>query len=215
MRQRTRLVAKATVAAVMCTMVGATIAAASPSAAPSSTAASSSSATAGDKAPGKGGGGIDNAQLAKVAASLHVSVQRLTTALGNLKKAFGQGTSKVDAVAAFAKELGVSVKQAEAALGELGGGKVKQPGSGVPAEAVHLLAGELHISVDRARQVFTDIEKLQPRSRDITADPGFIRIARGLGITPQQLVTALIDVKEKLAGSAPKAPPKTAPSPTK
>jgi hypothetical protein len=192
-------------AAAMCTMVEATMASASPNAAPSASA----SATAGAKAPGQGKTpGGDQAQLAKVAAGLHVSVHRLITALDNLKKAIGQGTSKPDALAAFAKELGVGVEQAKAALGELGGGgKVKMPGSGVPAEAVRLLAGELHISLDRARQVFGDIEKLRPTSRDITTDPGFIRIARGLGITPKQLVAALTDMKEELAGSAPKPAP--------
>ena len=58
--------------------------------------------------PGKGGGGVEQAKFAKVAASLHVTVQQLITALQNMKKAIGQGTSPADALAAFAKELGVT-----------------------------------------------------------------------------------------------------------
>lgn len=210
MRQRTRLFAGAMVAAAMCTVLGTAVASASPTAAPSTSA----SATVGAKAPGpgqqKGGGGIGQAELAKVAASLHVSVQRLTTALVNLKKAIGQGTSPSDALAAFAKELGVSVAQAKAALAELSGGaKAGKPSAGEQAAAARILADELHVSVDRARQVLAELEKLRPASRDITTDPGFVRIARGLGITPQQLATDLVQMKEKLAGSA------SAPVPTK
>lgn len=209
MRQRTRLVAGAMVAAAMCTVLGTAAASASPTAAPSTSA----SATVGATAPGPGqkkGGGISQAELAKVAASLHVSVKRLTTALQNMKKAIGQGTSPSDALAAFAKELGVSVAQVKAALVELGGGaKAGKPGPGDQAEAARILAGELHVSVDRARQVLTEIQRLHPASHDVTTDPGFVRIARGLGITPQQLAADLVQMKEKLAGSAPaKAPTK-------
>lgn len=203
MRQRTRLVAGAMVAAAMCTVLGTAAASASPTTAPSTSA----SATVGAKAPGpgekKGGGGISEAELAKVAASLHVSVKQLTTALVDLKKAIGQGTSPSDALAAFAKELGVSATQAKAALAELtGGAKAGKPGAVVEAEAARILAGELHVSVDRARQVLTEIQQLRPASRDITTDPGFARIARGLGITPQQLASDLVQMKQKLVGSA-------------
>lgn len=210
MLQRTRWAAGAITAAVLCTVVGASVAAASPNATPSASA----SATTGVKTPppGKGsGGGIDQGVLAKVAASLHVSVQQLTTALVDMKKAIGQGDTPAQALAGFAKELNITLAQAKTALAALSGdgkaGKPGKPGSGVPEQAIHLLADELHISVQRAGQVISQLEKLQPTSGDITADPGFVRIAHGLGITPQQLANALIDVKRKLAGSTPRSGP--------
>jgi hypothetical protein len=77
------------------------------SAAPTSPTAASSE---GKKSEG------NDAAVAKVAASLHVSVKQLATALRNLKQAVGKGTAEKVAVAAFAKELGISVAQAEKAL---------------------------------------------------------------------------------------------------
>jgi hypothetical protein len=72
----------------------------------------------------------------------------------------------------------------------------KKPGPGAPEEAVKLLAAELHISNDRARQVFTDLDKVTGNGEEIVKDPAFIAIAKGLGITPQRLLDALIAVKK-------------------
>ena len=145
--------------------------------------------------------GQDKAILAKVAASLHVSVQQLTTALQHLKQAELKGTPKEVALAAFAKELKVSVAQAKEALNKLSGGE--KPGA--PEEAVKLLAAELRISVDRARQVFDDLAKLKG-GKDVLKDPGFIAIAKGLGITPQKLEAALVKVKQEVGAGQPKEP---------
>ena len=212
---RNRLVA-ATMAAVTVTALVGVTTAATASASPTAAAGPSASAPGGDKSgqPGKPGGGVDSARLAKVAASLHVSVQRLTTALENLKKALSQGASKSAAVQGFAKELGVSVARAEQALQELSGGSAKTPKPGVPEAAVRLLASKLHISVDRARAVFNALAKLTYRPGDIITNPGFVAIAKSLGITPQKLLSVVSDVKKELGGK-PVQKPAPSGSPTR
>lgn len=195
---RSRFVAATMAVATLTAVVGVTTASAS------QTPAASPSASAPAK-PGKPGkpGGVDSASsrpsrpgatLAKVAASLHVSVQQLTTALDNLKRALGQGASKSAAVAGFAKKLGVSVARAQEALQELSGQQ-----QGVPEAAIRLLASKLHISADRARAVYADLAALPDKSGDITANPGFVAIAKNLGITPQRLQSVLIAVKQEIA----------------
>ncbi|SMD22508.1 hypothetical protein [Kibdelosporangium aridum] len=77
-------------------------------------------------------------------------------------------------------------------------GEKKPDKSAVPEKAVKLLAAELRISVDRARQVFRDVAKVKSRGEFLVKDPAFVAIAKGLGITPQRLLDALIKVKEKL-----------------
>lgn len=189
---RTRLVA----AAIVAGLTAVTGAAAASAAAP----AAPSSAQPGKKNEGK----KNDEQLAKVAASLHVTVKQLTTAVDNLKRALGNGTGKATAIAAFAKELGITVARAEKALealsGKPGPGK-PGPGkeAGVPGEVVKLLAAELKIGEDRARQVFKDLGKVGGKGDDVTKDPAFIAIAQGLGTTPQRLLDALRKVKEEFA----------------
>lgn len=80
-------------------------------------------------------------------------------------------------------------------------GKPK-PGNGqdVPAEAVKLLAAELGISVERSRQVFRDLEKVEARGDEITSDPVFVAIAEGLGRTPEELLAVLRKVKQAVGG---------------
>ena len=187
---RMRLVAAVVAAAMATVAVGASTATATQA----SPAASAPDGSTKDK-------GRDDV-LAAVAASLHVTVKQLTTALENLKRAIGSGTGKEAAVAAFAKELKISVADAEKALQALSSDGKEKPGNGkekpgVPREAVKLLAAELHISADRARQVFNDLEKV--KGKDVRADPEFIAIANGLHITPQRLLDALIAVKKQLA----------------
>lgn len=189
---RTRLVAAA-VAAALTAVTGAAAASAAPA---------TQSSTQAD--------GKRDDQLAKIAASLHVTVQQLTTALDDLKRALGNGTDKAAAIAAFAGELRITVPQAEKVLDVLSqGGKKPAPGkeAGVPAEVVKLLAAELKISQDRARQVFKDLDKVGGKGDDILKDPAFIAIAKGLGITPQRLLDALRKVKQeygKKEGGKPK-----------
>jgi hypothetical protein len=81
-------------------------------------------------------------------------------------------------------------------------GKPGKPGGGqdVPEEAVKLLAAELGISVERSRQVFRDLEKVEARGDEITSDPAFVAIAEGLGRTPEELLAVLRKVKEAVGG---------------
>jgi hypothetical protein len=196
---RIRLIAAIMAAAMLTAMAGAATAEAARAKSPTPTSSSAKEEDGADK----------DAVVAKVAASLHVSVRQLVTALDHLKQAIGGGTAKDAAVRAFARELKVTVADAEKALQALSGngrqkpdpGKDKQPG--VPDELVKLLAGELHITADRARQVFTDLDKVKANGEDAVKDPAFIAIAKGLGITPQRLLTALITVKQE-AGGVPK-----------
>jgi hypothetical protein len=192
---RIRLIAATVAAATLTAMAGAATASAAQDKA---TAPASSSA--------KKDGADKDAIVTKVAASLHVSVGQLVTALDHLKQAIGSGTAKDAAVRAFATELKVTVADAEKALQALSSdgrqkpnpGKDKQPG--VPDELVKLLAAELHISADRARQVFKDLDKVKANGEDVVKDPAFIAIAKGLHITPQRLLAALITVKQKAGG---------------
>lgn len=210
---QTKLIAVAMAAAAV-TVVGSAGIASAAQASPTA------SAPYGDKKDGdKKKDPNKDAVVATVAASLHVTVRQLTTALDNLKQALGKGADKTTAVRVFAKELGVSVADAEKALQALssadkGQGKPdngKEPG--VPAEAVKLLAAELHISADRARQVFKDLDKVRANGEDVVKDPAFIAIAKGLRISPQRLLAALITVKQQLAGKEKEKP--SSGSPTK
>jgi hypothetical protein len=200
---RTRLIAATMAVATLTAVVGVAAASAAPA---SPTASAAKQPAPGDKKePAKEDKKVT---LAKVAKSLHVSVNQLETALDHLKLALSKGVDKATAIAAFAKELKVSVADAEKALRAFGGGD-KKPGPGVPADAVTLLAAELHISTDRARTVFTDLDKVKGNGEEIVKEPAFIAIAKGLGITPQRLLDALITVKKALAdkeGKGEKAP---------
>ena len=117
------------------------------------------------------------------------------------------GKKKPDAddatLAKVAAGLGVGVKQLS------GTDKPDKPG-GVPEEAVTLLAAQLHISTDRARQVFKDLEKVKARGDAIVKDPAFVAIAKGLGITPQRLLDVLRKVKQEIGkpGDKPGEKPK-------
>lgn len=208
---RTRLVAAAIVAGLTA-VTGAAAASAAAPAAPSSAQPDSK------KDDGKKDEGRKNdEQLAKVAASLHVTVKQLTTALDNLKRALVNGTGKATAIAAFAKELGITVARAEKVLealsGKPGPGKpVPGKEAGVPVEVVKLLAAELKISEDRARQVFKDLDKVGGKGDDVTKDPVFIAIAKGLGTTPQRLLDGLRKVKEEFAKKEGDKPKDGAPS---
>lgn len=198
---RTRLIAAMIAAATLTGVVGVATA----SAAPASPSASASSYHKKKEGPKK------DAVLAEVAKSLGVSVKQLVNALANLKAALAKGVDKATAIAGFAKELRVSVADAEKALQALSAGDKK---SGVPDEAVKLLAKELHISVDAAKKVLAALEQVKAKGDDVVKDPAFVAIAKGLGISPERLLAALIKVKQALAGKAkePKEPKEKAPS---
>lgn len=194
---RTRLIAALIAAATLTGVIGVATA----SAAPASPSASASSSHKKKEEQGK------DAVLAKVAKSLGVSVKQLVTALDHLKQALGKGADKEAAVTAFAKELRVSVADAEKALQALSAGDKK---AGAPDEAIKLLAKELHISRDAAKKVLDALEQVKAKGDDVVKDPAFVAIAKGLGISPERLLAALIKVKQELAGK--EKPKEKAPS---
>jgi hypothetical protein len=127
----------------------------------------------------------------------------------------------VGTVPASADPTGIAVGDKGADRGVVEGkgkpdGEAK-PGKGqpeVPEEAVALLAEKLDISVERSREVFRDLEKVKARGEEILADRAFVAIADGLGLTPQQLLDVLREVKQAVGGS-PKPKPVDSGSPTK
>jgi len=204
MGTRIRLMVPAVAAvAALAVVVGGSVAAASPTA-PGTWSTASGTVKPADKKDGQ----ATDAAAEKVAKRLHVTVQQLVTAMDHLKKAVARGTGIAKAEAAFAKELHISLAQAKRALRELSGdgkGPGKKPGQGepgvVPAEAVKALAATLHVSESRARQVFRDLDKVRSHdSETIVDDPSFIAIAKGLGVSPQQLVKALTAAKQAVIG---------------
>ncbi len=201
---RTRLISAAVAAAMLTAVGAAAVPAAAAPASPSTSAVSDGKKQDND------------AVVAKVAASLHVSVQQLVTALNHLKQAVGNGTDMAAAVAAFAKELRITVADAEKALQALSTEHKGKPGKGKDApspEVVKALAAALNISADRARQVLRDLENVKTNGDDVVRDPAFIAIAKGLHLTPEQLLATLIKVKQSLPDK-PKEPKPTG-TPTK
>jgi hypothetical protein len=63
------------------------------------------------------------------------------------------------------------------------------------------LAKELGISRDRAQALVADLDELSRDHRNNSGSAEFAAIAKGLGITPQQLEDALRRVKTSLIGS--------------
>jgi hypothetical protein len=73
-------------------------------------------------------------------------------------------------------------------------------GSLFNARATAEMAGLLGITGTRAQSVTDQIERLAARSGGIDpADPGFVAIARGAGVTPQRPASALDRVKRDTA----------------
>lgn len=178
---------------------------------------SPSASTSSQAKPGKPGN--QQAWLAKLAASLHVSVQKLQSALIDAKMTIGRlGVAPTDpaVVAVVSHDLGISADKATALLKEVfgngpvpGKGKPGQPGKpGVPdAVAIHTLAGILHISDARAAQVLDRLERIAGSGHGIsTDDPQFRAIAASLHITPQKLADAIRQMKQDIAGSMSKVP---------
>lgn len=192
MGMRNRVVAAAVAVVTVTTVAGVTTAA----------AATSPTATPSQSAPGKPGKPGDPV-LIKVAASLHVSVQQLVSALGEFKQARGTGESEQAALAGFAQELGVSVGQATQAVAQLGAPGTKGKPGAPDGESVALLATDLHVSLARAHTVFDELSRLDSESGPVTANPGFVAIATSLKIAPQRLLAVIVEVKRELAGGSP------------
>ncbi len=177
--------------------------------------------------------GDKQAWLAKLAASLHVSVQKLEAALIDVKQTMsrlGVGPFDPAVVSVVSHDLGISTDKAvivlKAVFGDAGSGKGDPgkgggKGKGDPGKPgaldplmIHTLAGILHISDARAAQVLDRLDRIERAGHGISpTDPKFRAIAASLHITPQRLADALRQLKEALAGSMPK--PSSSPVPGK
>lgn len=213
MRTRTRMIAAATaVTAALSAGSGAALAASAggdPRAQAKATAAASKhggpAATAGH-----------DAMVAVVARDLHLSTARVAAALAPL---FAAGHADPDSpvLAAAARSLGVSTQGLIAALtdakqslagaaGTKDGPGAKQGLAGSKAGAAADKAGHdamaaavaqsLHIAV---AQVSAALAPLFAAGRADTDSPAFAAAARALGVSTQQLNTALVHAKQSLA----------------
>lgn len=222
--RRMRMIAAGAAIALLTGTAG-TAAAATPSTASPSASASSPTGTDRGGKPGDKPGD-KQAWLAKLAASLHVSVQKLESALVDAKMTIGRlGVAPTDpaVVAVVSHDLGISADKATALLKQVfdngpapGKGKGGDPGKvGVPdALVIHTLAGILHITDARAAQVLDRLNRIaQPHHGISPGDPQFRALAASLHITPQQLADAIRQLKQDLAGSMPK--PSSSPVPGK
>jgi 2-hydroxychromene-2-carboxylate isomerase len=204
MRNRTRMIAAAAaVAAALAAGSTAAVAAATggkPGAPAKSTSAS--------EKPGH------DAMVAAVARELHVSTARVSAALQPLFAA-GHAYPSSPAFAAVARSLGVSTQQLSTALmhakQSLAGGpgatqspdrSKTVPGSKAAEERqghdamVAAVARELHVSTARASAA---LQPLFAAGHADPSSPAFAAAARSLGVSTQQLSTALMHAKQSLA----------------
>jgi len=208
MRSRTRMIAAAAVAAAAL--------AAGTGAAVASTAGGKAAAPATTRAAEERQG--HDAMTASVARELHVSTARVSAALRPLFAAGGAAPSSPALVAA-ARSLGVSTHELNTALVHAkesvaasmhikqrpGGSKAagsKAAGSRsaderqAHAAMTASVARELHVST---AQVSAALRPLFAAGRADTSSPAFAAAARSLGVSTQQLNTALMHAKQSLA----------------
>jgi hypothetical protein len=156
-----------------------------------------------------------DAIVAAVARELHVSTARVGAALQPLFAA-GHADTSSPAFAAAARALGVSTGQLDAALAHgkqsLAGGRqaeqgpvgAKTPPAGSKAAEVRqghdamvaAVAAELHVS---AARVGAALQPLFAAGHADTSSPAFAAAARALGVSTEQLNTALARAKQSLA----------------
>lgn len=229
MYTRMRVVAAGAAVALIAGTAGAAAAAStSDAASPATSASNSSSSSSSPSAPapkpsptGTGQTGKPGDQwLVKLAASLHVSVQKLQAALIDAKQTigrFGVAPTNPAVVSVVSHDLGISRDKATQLIKEVfgdaappGKGGPGKPGGKTPPpprtpdpQVSQTLAGILHISVARAAQVLEQLDRIAPDRGVSPDDPQFRAIAASLHLTPQQLTDALVQMKQTLAGSMP------------
>jgi hypothetical protein len=152
--------------------------------------------------------------VARVAAQLGVSANRLLQALPKAKlAAAADGSMTGDAAArAVAADLGVSPAQAQRALRELLG--AAEPGSGgksatrlPPDAALSALALRLHVSTARAAEVLDALNRMANPGHGVDpASPAFAALARSFGKTPGQLAQILDGWKRALGSTLSQSP---------
>jgi hypothetical protein len=156
-----------------------------------------------------------DAMVAAVARALHVSAARVSAALQPLFAA-GHADTTSPAFAAAARALGVSTGQLQTALAHakqsLAGHPQAKPGpegaktppaSSKAAEErqghdamVAAVAAQLHVSTAR---VSAALQPLFAAGHADTSSPAFAAAARALGVSTNQLDTALMHAKQSLA----------------
>jgi len=211
MRNRTKMMAAATAVAAALA-AGSTVAAASGTTAASGTGGKPgvpAKAMAASEKPGH------DAMVAVVARELNISTARVAAALRPLFAA-GHADTSSPAFAAAARALGVSTDQLNTALIHakqtlVATSQVKQRPAGVksaPAGAkaageqqghdsmVAVVARELNISTAR---VAAALQPLFAAGHADTSSPAFAAAARALGVSTDQLNTALMHAKQSLA----------------
>jgi hypothetical protein len=214
-RSRTRIIAAAAAAgAIVAAGSGAAIAA-SAGGSPAAHAHSTSATVKGGNAARAG----HDAMVAVVARDLHRSTAQVAAALAPL---FAAGHADPDSpvLAAAARSLGVSTQDLIAALthakeslagaagaGQGPGGSKQGPGgskAGAAADTagrnamVAAVAQSLHLSTS---QVSAALAPLFAAGRAETDSPAFAAAARALGVSAQQLDTALMHAKQSLASA--------------
>ncbi|HEY2553280.1 MAG TPA: hypothetical protein VGI64_22170 [Streptosporangiaceae bacterium] len=156
--------------------------------------------------------------MAAVAAALHISAAQLNSALRPFFAA-GHADASSPAFAAAASSLGVSSQQLNAALADAkqslagamragqGQGRSKAPQARSKAaeerqghdDIVVAVAAALHVS---AAQVSAALRPFFAAGHADASSPAFSAAARSLGVSSQQLNTALRDAKQSLAVSS-------------
>jgi len=207
MRNRTRMIAAAAAVAAALAAGSAAAVASTTGAKPGGTKAAGSNAAAERQA--------HHAMTAAVAQELHVSTARVNAALRPLFAA-GRADTSSPVLAAAARSLGVSTQQLFTALvhakQSLGGGTharqsaggAKAAGSSAAAERrahdamTAAVARELHVSTARVNAA---LRPLFAAGRADTSSPVLAAAARSLGVSTQQLSTALMHAKQSLAGA--------------
>ncbi|HEY2690817.1 MAG TPA: hypothetical protein VGJ50_20415, partial [Streptosporangiaceae bacterium] len=122
--------------------------------------------------------------FAAAARSLGVSAQQLTTALAQAKQSLA-GSAAAQQGPGGSKTAPAGSKRAEERQGH--------------DAMVAAVAGELHVSTAR---VSAALRPLFAAGRADTSSPVFAAAARSLGVSAQQLTTALAQAKQSLAGGS-------------
>jgi len=214
MRNRTRVIATAAIAVALAASSTAAAVASPADGTPSAPAVAKSTPAIKDS-PARKAHGPDSS-LPGLAAKLGVSQSRLDQALRTAKSSFRDSPASPTEdqfTAALARALGISVAQVRQAFPagtpgdkQPGKGKIaaggKQPGGSGPTDAAvaaaltAAVASALHVST---AQVSAALQPLFAAGRADPSTPAFQAAARSLGVSSQQLTTALVNAKMSLA----------------
>jgi hypothetical protein len=134
-------------------------------------------------------------QLAALAASAGISVDRLQAGLTAAKRAGGNTAA---GIAAFAASAGVPQTTAQQIVHAVFGTEKDRGKSGGPAIAPEL-ATQLGVSTAAAQRAVNQLDALSGTGGVDPTSPAFAAIARDLGVTPARLAAALEAVKKSEA----------------